>query len=216
LTFSFDGAIIKTSKSGGKIMGWLFSQGQTKDELVNRRVKNWENDSEDKEGNKFHAAGKCIAHTLRGNNLWTVWEITKTPIGENVIVESFRYIGLDLLSNDRGYGWGYKDLCESDGPGDVNCPLSYLKMVPVPDSQYAAPWREKVKAYHAEKAQKTKKREKIAVGSHLVLIDGLTVNGMPLKEVTVVAVEPRRIIGSFMGRPVKIAPRYIKEVVAAA
>ena len=168
-------------------MGWLFSEGQTKQELVENRTKSWERDTEDKEGNKIHITSKCIAQSLKGNSLWTVWEVTKTPIGEaeDVVGESHRYIALDLLSSQRGYGWGYKDLDETCGPCEVNCPLKFLEMVPVPDSEYAAPWREKVKAYHAEQAEKKKKRGKIVAGSRLVLIDGLIVNGMPLKEVIV-------------------------------
>ena len=51
-----------------------------------------------------------VGHTTRGNVLWTVWEITRLD-GDRV-----RYIGCDLLSHEKGYGWGYTDMEESMYP----------------------------------------------------------------------------------------------------
>lgn len=80
-----------------------------------------------------------IAHALRGNHLWRVVE---KPDGS-------RFIALDLLrSGGRDSGWGYKGLCESVGPREVDCPLGFLDMVP-PNDDYG--WRDSVRAYHANK-----------------------------------------------------------------
>lgn len=90
------------------------------------------------------AGWSVLAHSVRGNNLWTVIE---KPDGT-------RFIGLDLLragQRSEGEGWGHKDLCESMGPSECDCPLKFLDMAPVPDGDYAAEWRERVRAYHKRK-----------------------------------------------------------------
>lgn len=63
------------------------------------------------------------------------------------------WIGLDLMKGGgkSGHGWGWKDLDETCGPVEVNCPLSFLDQASPTDHEYAAPWREAVRAYHAKK-----------------------------------------------------------------
>lgn len=90
------------------------------------------------------AGWRVLAHSVCGNNLWTVIE---KPDGT-------RFIALDLLqagNKAHGEGWGHKDLCESMGPSQVDCPLKFLDMVPMPESEYAAGWRESVRAHHKRK-----------------------------------------------------------------
>lgn len=70
-----------------------------------------------------------------------------------------------LLDRDPSSGWGYKDMSETMGPCEVDCPLSVLDAADPIDVVYsdwpdtpeggrawARGWREKVRAYHAEKA----------------------------------------------------------------
>jgi hypothetical protein len=121
-------------------MGWLFTQGQTRRELIEKRIARQENE---------YGIWECVAHTLRGNCLWKVVNYTKKENGF-----SERFIGLDLLGSDGDYGWGYKDMEECMGPHYYTCPLKYLEMAPEPDNQYAKNWREKVKAYHARMNRK--------------------------------------------------------------
>ena len=82
-----------------------------------------------------------LKHSVRGNQLWTVEEATNKETG----VKS-RIIALYLMSKDDG-NWGYKPLCESMHPYYYNCPLSYLKMVPVKNQN----WRDVVIKRHNEK-----------------------------------------------------------------
>jgi hypothetical protein len=94
---------------------------------------------------------RVLASAVRGSHLWQVIE---KPDGQ-------RFIALDLLragSKAHGEGWGHKDLCESMGPCEVDCPLSFLDMAPMPDSKYAAGWRESVREHHAHKAQRARFR----------------------------------------------------------
>lgn len=102
---------------------------------------------------------KVLAHRVVGNHLWTAMERTSDDGATE------RFIGLDLMrSGHPTEGWGYKDLCESMGPCEVDCPLAFLDMVPPPDSKYAEGWREKVRAHHAATARRRKLRTQVKPG----------------------------------------------------
>ena len=130
-------------------MGWLFTQHQTRRELILRRTRDQEHDG---------VTYQCLRHTAVGNVLWTVWEVTGPRD------EVRRYIGCDLMACDRGYGWGYKDLSESMGPCYYSCPLTYLDLVPPANPE----WREQVRAWHAAR------KRRVAVGDVLVF-EGLSI-----------------------------------------
>jgi hypothetical protein len=110
-------------------MGWLFTSGQTRKELIARRTAS-------------QSDRKCLKHSCVGNVLWTVWQVT--PVDGR---EPYRYIGCDLMQLENGYGWGYKDMDESCHPYYYTCPLSYLDMVPVA----CQGWRDGVIALHKRK-----------------------------------------------------------------
>jgi len=111
-------------------MGWLFTQGQTRKELVKRLTKSWT--TEDR-------TNTCVKQCTRGNVLWSVWHITND---KNIITD--KWLRCDLMKNGGNDGWGYKDMCESMGPHYYSCPLSYFDGVPVVNYK----WREKVYKYH--------------------------------------------------------------------
>jgi len=126
-------------------MGWLFSN-QTRSELISKLTRSEENDIR----KRF-----CLAHTTRGNVLWTVWEVTLTDEGMEDRVKrtgfstrSYRYIGCDLLAKRKYDGWGYKDMDESVAPYYYTCPISYLSMV---QDVACQEWRDKVIAKHRAK-----------------------------------------------------------------
>lgn len=130
-------------------MGWSFTYGKTKKDLVEYLTKNneWVNDK----GVKI--ANNHVASSLVGNHLWASFDRYKDDVFQD------RYIVLFLLANDKSMSersrsndnWGYKDISESMGPAYYDCPLYLLDMTPVPSSEYAAGWREKVRAHHAKK-----------------------------------------------------------------
>lgn len=118
-------------------MGWLFSSnwGSRKELLQHLRSKQrW--------GDNY----EIVRSQAVGNNHWYVGKVIET--GE-------LFIGLDLMqgSRDPYEGWGYKDLDESAGPCEVNCPVGYLDLVADPGF-YATAWRVKVREYAAGKKAK--------------------------------------------------------------
>ncbi|WP_373421696.1 hypothetical protein [Burkholderia multivorans] len=96
---------------------------------------------------------KVIAHTLRGNVLWSVAEVTAKVEGVHRDLspgQSLRYIRCDLLELS-GRQWGYKPLDESMHPYYYSCPPSYLDLAP----EQSADWRAGVRAYHARRRTPT-------------------------------------------------------------
>jgi len=118
-------------------MGWMVGW-ESKDELVQHLLR--------------QQGGNCdvVKHSLVGNNLWMLMQRK---------VDGLKFVLLCKLAFHRGSGggdrdaWGYKDIDESCGPCEVNCPLYLINEAsPVPEGlKYAAEWRESVRAYHANK-----------------------------------------------------------------
>lgn len=128
-------------------MGWLFSQGSTKSDVIQKLIK-----SEENEARRW----ETLTHSTRGNVLWAVVELTYKEEQR-----SKRFIACYLLRSDKGYGWGYKDMEESMGPNYYSCPLKYLEMVP----EANAAWREAVREHHRQR------NRKVSVGQRIGLIN---------------------------------------------
>lgn len=126
-------------------MGWLFTSGQSRRELIENRTRSWE-----RESGGMLVVSQCLAHCARGNVLWSVWERRYLKDGVQCQPDE-RWISCDLMQCQRGYGWGYKDMEESCFPYYYSCPLKYLGMVPIAVYGGRADWRECVRSYHEKK-----------------------------------------------------------------
>ncbi len=165
-------------------MGWLFRSGYTKSDWIKALIKT----EEDEQRRRVH-----LCHCVRGNVLWSVVEITEKQNNDRRI----RYIACDLLaSHGDGYGWGYKDMCESVEPFQYSCPLRYLEMVPEVTN---ALWRERVRLYHQRRA--------VTVGQKVALI------GTSVPWVTIVSTRP--LMGIHNGVRYRIPGRFLGDVIAA-
>ena len=118
-------------------MGWLSGWNSKKELLEHLRSKY-----------RFGEHLTLVKSNAIGNNHWYIVRNNKT------LEES---IGLDVIEGDFGTKkspqWGYKSMGESAGPIACDCPLGYLKHCEAPND-YAAAWRERVKAFHGNKAEK--------------------------------------------------------------
>ena len=67
------------------------------------------------------------------------------------------YCAVILFKNNERDGFGYKDMCESMGPCEVDCPDRIMKLLTpveqIPNPSYTADWRERVAA--AKERRKT-------------------------------------------------------------
>lgn len=96
------------------------------------------------------------AATNYGRNLWRLYET----------VEGERYICLYLIQKHEG-ALLYKDISESMGPLEVDCPLRFLERAPQPEGEFAAEWRQKVQEYHQNK--KESQKAQFEVGSEVTI-----------------------------------------------
>jgi hypothetical protein len=111
-------------------MGWLYSQRwPARSYLIDHLV----------------SQTPTLKHCCVGNNLWCVHE-----------VKGITFVCLYMMQfHGRSYKyWGYKDVDETAGPYQVNCPLSYLEGLSEPTEGYSAEWRESVREYHARRNRK--------------------------------------------------------------
>lgn len=139
-------------------MGWYFGY-PTKKGLQEELLEGRERVVEDSEFSRSCLIrSQCLRFCYRGNRfsgvLWSVWENTWTDLEtKDELRPPERWIQCDVMKYIGG-DWGYKPMCEGMGPYVYSCPLGYLALVPKPDGEYGANWREGVKAYHARAAQK--------------------------------------------------------------
>ena len=120
-------------------MGWYFFS-PSRSALIQELIQPW---------STSRGACKVIAHTLRGNVLWSVVEVTAKKEGEHNSLPAgqlARYIRCNLLECSSGT-WGFKPLDEAMHPFYYSCPLSYLDMAP----EQSHEWREGVRAYHSRR-----------------------------------------------------------------
>ncbi len=123
-------------------MGWTFSQSWPKPSDVREHLR----DSlvRGKDGRRI------VADAMTGYaRRW--WAVVEEPSGE-------RWIFLALI--ERGgaaHGCGHKDMDESMGPNEEDCPLRFLDMASPPSDPngngWASGWRERVRAFHAKAGQ---------------------------------------------------------------
>lgn len=182
-------------------MGWLFTNGQTKEQLIQRCLY----------GGASPSDFRRLDHSVVGNNLWVVFERkpeapTSRTIGyangesrEYPIPE--RFLALYLLDGS-GEGWGYKDMDESMGPCETNCPQRLIDMVPDPGS-YATAWRARVKAQREASAGKRRSIKALQLGQKVQLVEGCK---PPV--VTIASLKPLRGYGED-GRLYRIQPRHV-------
>lgn len=108
-------------------MGWDFVQGKTKKDVIADLTRK----------TPFR---ETLTKAIRGNVLWTVERWFKADGWEEPV------IGCYLLGAEKGFGWGYKGMCESMHPYYYSCPAKFLDMAPVQCPE----WREKVESFHAK------------------------------------------------------------------
>ncbi|MDZ4360167.1 MAG: hypothetical protein U1B84_27770, partial [Variovorax sp.] len=93
------------------------------------------------------ASSAVLAHRVIGNRLWF---LAQARTGERA---GRKWIGLTLIDCRNGEA-AVKCLDETCGPCYYDCPLSFLAQTDAPVGPYAGPWREKVRAFHTNRAAK--------------------------------------------------------------
>lgn len=161
-------------------MGWDFCEAwKTKKDVVKALI-----------SGSPDADQGCIVtldHAVVGNVLWRVIEIQ---------VSHELHIACDLLRKNGG--WGYNGMCESVGPDECSCPLHFLNRVPVENEE----WRERVRAYHAERIIQKHKLDILAVDQVW------TLKNCTLTKVIITSIKP--LLGATpTGKIYRIQPKHL-------
>jgi hypothetical protein len=145
-------------------MGWLFNTipGGLANLLDGRR-KGWEFTRADGSQGSVKLLASCFRGApTHGGSFWKLYETTVTNADGAEVEPKVRWIALDLLKCHGGC-WGYKDLDETMGPCELNCPISYIERATEPSNEYARQWRKDVLEAYAESGR----GRKLAVGRDL-------------------------------------------------
>jgi hypothetical protein len=132
-------------------MGWLYQNDPVDDPLACIKTKyNYD----------------CDTHTLQtldgarcGNTVYLAVKSTDKKTGR-----SFVFAAVILISNTKSHGFGYKDMDESMGPCQCDCPQRIMRLLSpvtdIPNPSYAADWRARVAA---RKTARRAQRDRLAV-----------------------------------------------------
>ncbi len=116
-------------------MGWTYTQkhpGESVKDFFKREF-NYE-----KEDGRYGKIIDCAVVNLR--TAYIAYEINTGDKKEVVALVCL----LHFVPNARdGYNFGYKDMDETCGPNECDCPERILKLLTPTDNEYAVRWREK-------------------------------------------------------------------------
>lgn len=149
-------------------MGWLFHLDPIDDPLAYLKAKYNYN---------------CDTHTLEtldgaraGNTVYLAVRSTDKETGQ-----SFVFAAVILIRNTKKDGFGYKDMTESMGPCECQCPRRIMRLLTpvtdIPHPGYTADWRARVAAWHDENHKRRQKRDSLRVGSVVTLQHAVRFSG---------------------------------------
>jgi hypothetical protein len=164
-------------------MGWLFQHGASRADIIHRVTRPQENEE---------ARWTTLAHCLKGNVLWAVYEVFRKKTNETE-----RFIGCILIAGGKREA-GYKDMCESMHPYFYSCPLAYLDMAPEANAE----WRQLVCQHHARLSRT------VAIG------DVWSLPGCSIPQITITSVRPLR--GTFDGTRYRVKRKQLGERLSQA
>ena len=165
-------------------MGWTYYR-TTKEDLI-------------KDLTSETNTSKTIAHSLVGKHLWCVHE-RKTASESFGIAAGFRYICLYLL--DFGGGeCGYKDIDETMGPYECDCPLRFLDLAPPSGKSYSNEFRQRVREHH----RKRRDAGKLEPGQAVTLYG---------KEYKLIRKSKSSWVGIHNGLEYKITPKHFPNII---
>lgn len=129
-------------------MGWTSSREWTSPTIVKREI------LDDYKRQPDHFEVRDTRSTCHGRHFWVLLRV-KYPEGHKC-APYIDMIVLYLINGSRSggeYGYAWKDISEDMGPCEVDCPLSLLDKASPAElvGSYAADWRGRVRAYHAQR-----------------------------------------------------------------
>jgi hypothetical protein len=117
----------------------------------------------------------CDTHTLQaldGARVGTtVYLAVKST--DKKTARCFVFAAVILISNTKRRGFGYKDMTESMGPCQCDCPDRIMRLLSpiseIPNPSYSADWRARVAEQKNQVRQRRERRKALRVGSTVTL-----------------------------------------------
>ena len=143
-------------------MGWLFQNDKLRHETpVDYITREFTHDS-------GTSASMVIAAAAVGSTIYAAIRNHDRASGK-----SYVFCAVILFKNNERDGFGYKDMDESMGPCEVDCPDRIMRLLSpieeLPNPGYAAQWRASVAVAKARKAEARLKISKLAIGDKVKL-----------------------------------------------
>lgn len=125
-------------------MGWTFYRAThyAKSGRVDRKA---ECDALINEAKSQSYDYKVLKSAMVGSTYYAAVESTNKKTGD-VFVNA--YVILTSSYSRNGYNFGYKEICETDGPAESKCPKSILDILSPTNNEWALRWREDCLAFH--------------------------------------------------------------------
>jgi Domain of unknown function (DUF6927) len=141
-------------------MGWLY-QNDPVDDPVAELTARFTNDGHTR-------TWLALAAARVANTVYMAVKSTDKATGE-----SYVFAAVILISNSKKHGFGYKDMDESVGPCQCDCPDRIMRLLTpisdLPNPGYAADWRARVEARKNAKRQQRERRQSLRIGSIVTL-----------------------------------------------
>lgn len=143
---------------------------------------------------KFYKNGKIdrkaeCDHILNGENETTLWEVLKSSMRgstyyaavkmtdkETGKFEIFAAVFLTSINNRDYFNFNYKDMDETCGPYECDCPKGILDLLTETDSEYAIKWRKRCRE-KLERKTPGQKLSKLPIGTTIEI----NWNGEPVR-----------------------------------
>jgi uncharacterized protein DUF6927 len=141
-------------------MGWLYQSDPVENPLAYLSDKyNYDGDTHSLQTLDGARIGNTVYLAIRSTDKKTA--------------RSFVFAAVILISNTKKHGFGYKDMTESMGPCQCDCPQRIMRLLSpvadIPHPGYTADWRARVAARHQERRQQQRRQRSLRVGSLVTL-----------------------------------------------
>ena len=149
-------------------MGWLYQYDPVENPVAHLTAKcNYDNE---------RRTLQALAAARVGNTVYMAIKSTDKATGE-----SYVFAAVILISNTKKHGFGYKDMDESMGPCQCDCPARIMRLLTpiadLPSPGYAADWRARVEARNNAKRLQRARRQSLRIGSIVTLPSPATFPG---------------------------------------
>jgi hypothetical protein len=141
-------------------MGWLYQYDPVENPVAHLTAKcNYDNE---------HRTLQVLAAARVANTVYMAIRST-----DKASAASYVFAAVILISNTKKHGFGYKDMDESMGPCQCDCPDRIMRLLTpisnLPNLGHAADWRARVEARNNAKRQQRQRRQSLRVGSIVTL-----------------------------------------------